>query len=196
MLNFPKIFKIFLNSIKFYFWKILENVLNFCANYFITFSKVIDEYIFAEYSSPRTEILATPLQYRTWKEFMYEILSRFLFPRTRILEPLLGQSDIAILVVVSSSTLNSTFKFPVLIGELRTQLNSTDHLQLLNYMLTLVRPYNFKGDQPLLLGSSSSSIFNPAAGPILIPLRYWRVLFNRIKLYLLNRRKVSRIFFW
>ena len=32
--------------------------------------------------SPRTEILATPLQYRTWVELMYKIFS----PRTKILE--------------------------------------------------------------------------------------------------------------
>ena len=40
---------------------------------FYTFSKVFDEYIFAEYPL-WTEIFATPLQYRTWEEFMYEIL--------------------------------------------------------------------------------------------------------------------------
>ena len=39
-------------------------------------------------NDPRTEILATPLQYRPWEEFMYEILSDVL-PRTNILEPLL-----------------------------------------------------------------------------------------------------------
>ena len=41
--------------------------------FFWNFSKVFDEYIFAE-CFPRTEILATPLQYKTWEEFMYEIL--------------------------------------------------------------------------------------------------------------------------
>ena len=34
-----------------------------------------DEYIFAKCPLPRTEILATQLQYSTWDEFMYEILS-------------------------------------------------------------------------------------------------------------------------
>ena len=39
---------------------------------------------------PYTEILAMPLQYRTWVEFMYEIVS-YVPPRTKILESLLVQ---------------------------------------------------------------------------------------------------------
>ena len=42
--------------------------------FFEIFKKVFDEYILAECLF-RTEILATPLQYRTWEELMYEILS-------------------------------------------------------------------------------------------------------------------------
>ena len=37
--------------------------------------------------SSSTEILVTPLQYRTWEKFMYEIC--LMFPQTKILEPLL-----------------------------------------------------------------------------------------------------------
>ena len=66
-------FKLFLNFIKLYFWKILDNFFKFLCKFFINFSKVFDEYIFAE-CFPRTELMATLLQYKTWEEFMYEIL--------------------------------------------------------------------------------------------------------------------------
>ena len=93
-----KFSQIFLNSIKFYFWKILKNFLNFCGNFFKifwNFSKFFDEYIFAE-CFQITEILATPLQYKTWKEFMYEILFD-VPPRTKILAlPLLSHPNIRV----------------------------------------------------------------------------------------------------
>ena len=53
---------------------------------FWTFLKVFDEYIFAECVS-RTEMLATPLQYKTWEEFIYEILFDVFFTQTKILAP-------------------------------------------------------------------------------------------------------------
>ena len=39
------------------------------------------------YPPPRIEILATPLQYRTWEEFIYEIMSE-VPSHTKILKPL------------------------------------------------------------------------------------------------------------
>ena len=79
-----------LNTIKFYFRKILENFLNFCAN-FINFKKISSlQWVHFCWMSHRIEILATPLQYRTWVEFMYKILSD-VPPQTKILESLLVQ---------------------------------------------------------------------------------------------------------
>jgi hypothetical protein len=61
-----------------------------------------------------------------------------------------GKADIGIFAVVSTS--EGTSKFPVLIGELKTAFGETDHLQLLNYMLTFLRPYNFQNGDPVILG--------------------------------------------
>ena len=63
--------------------------LNFCANVLINFSKFYKSLCWVHFCwmSPQTEILATPLQYRTWVEFMYEILFAVPPSWTKILAP-------------------------------------------------------------------------------------------------------------
>ena len=66
-----KFFKILLNL----FLKNFREFLNFGANCCIIVSKFFNSlwWVHLCWMSLRTEILATPLLYRTWKVFMYEI---------------------------------------------------------------------------------------------------------------------------
>ena len=57
--------------------KISEEFLKFCSNFSNKFFKILQNILWVHFCwmSLQTEILATPLQYRTWVEFMCEILS-------------------------------------------------------------------------------------------------------------------------
>lgn len=62
-----------------------------------------------------------------------------------------GEIDIAILLESSKS--EYLFKFPILIGELKTKIDEdTDYIQMLNYQLSVQRPYCVTAGRSHLLG--------------------------------------------
>ena len=87
--NCFKFYLIFLISIKFYFWKILENFLIFqqiLYKCFQTFSKVLDEFIFTE-CSPEPKFLRRHYITGLERNSCMKFCTMFL-PRTRIIESL------------------------------------------------------------------------------------------------------------
>ena len=77
----------------FKFFKILLNFIlkNFVHFFYKTFSKVFDEYIFAECFSPNRNF-GDAIAVQDFSGIHYESLSDVPPPRTKILEPLLLQS--------------------------------------------------------------------------------------------------------
>ena len=57
----------------------MENFLKFRANLFYKFLTILQKSLLCTFvlNVPRTEILETPLQYRTWEKFMYELFLMF-----------------------------------------------------------------------------------------------------------------------
>ena len=75
-----------MNSIKFYFWKILANFFKFLCKYFINFSKVFDEYICAECPPPQPKFWRRHCSTGVERNSCMKFISMFP-PRTKILAP-------------------------------------------------------------------------------------------------------------
>ena len=93
MLNFPKFSLIFLNFIKYYFWKILEKFINFCSNFCFKFfqKSLMSTFFLNSPSEPKfwRRHCSTGLE-RIYKFILYISVQNVVWcsPRTKILAPL------------------------------------------------------------------------------------------------------------